>query len=491
MVSLRFDLEAAPAAEGNGSTLTMSSITVIVVLIVVAIAVGAFVLLRRKGPEALPEEHDAPPPAARAPQPPTRKPLPESSAGAVVVAKPEKPAAPAPVAAPAEDSAVSSAADLPAEPVAAPAAQPAAAPAPSPAPVAAVPVAAAPVPAPPSAAVQAPARVPTKADPVETGPLRATTRPPAGADDVAALKKGLASTRGGFIARLAKMLSRKKEIDPALLEQIEEVLLGADLGPRTAQKILDRLRERMSRHELADEDRVWTALREEAREILGDRGGAIALHQKPTVILVVGVNGVGKTTTIGKLASRFTQNGKKVVLAAGDTFRAAAVLQLEVWGRRVGCPVVKGKENADPGAVIFDAIKRAQAEGADIVLADTAGRLHTKLPLMDELKKVGRTVEKALERPADEVILVLDSTNGQNAIQQAQIFKEAMSVTGIVLTKLDGTAKGGVVLGIADEHGIPVRYVGIGERVEDLREFDASSFVEALFEKPPEDAAEA
>jgi fused signal recognition particle receptor len=287
------------------------------------------------------------------------------------------------------------------------------------------------------------------------------------------------------------MLSRKKEIDPALLEQIEEVLLGADLGPRTAQKILDRLRERMNRHELADEDRVWAALREEAREILGARGGAIALHQKPTVILVVGVNGVGKTTTIGKLASRFTQNGKKVVLAAGDTFRAAAVLQLEVWGRRVGCPVVKGKENADPGAVIFDAIKRAQAEGADIVLADTAGRLHTKLPLMDELKKVGRTVEKALERPADEVILVLDSTNGQNAIQQAQIFKEAMSVTGIVLTKLDGTAKGGVVLGIADEHGIPVRYVGIGERVEDLREFDASSFVEALFEKPQEDGAEA
>ena len=332
------------------------------------------------------------------------------------------------------------------------------------------------------------AQVPTKADPVETGPLRTSVRPPGGVEDVAALKKGLASTRGGFIARLAQMLSRRKEIDPALLEQMEEVLLSADLGPKTTQKILERLRERMERNELADEDRVWAALRDEALTILGTGGGGIRLRNKPMVVLVVGVNGVGKTTTIGKLASRFTQDGKKVVLAAGDTFRAAAVLQLEVWGRRVGCPVVRGKDNADPGSVIFDAIKRAQAEGADIVLADTAGRLHTKVPLMDELKKVGRTVEKALDRPADEVLLVLDSTNGQNAIQQAQIFKEALSVTGIVLTKLDGTAKGGVVLGIVAEHGLPVRYVGIGERVEDLREFEATSFVQALFEKPEEEA---
>ncbi len=349
-------------------------------------------------------------------------------------------------------------------------------------------IAATPTPIVPTKAEPIAAQVPTKADPVETGPLRTSVRPPSGGDDVAALKKGLASTRGGFIARLAQMLSRKKEIDPALLEQMEEVLLSADLGPKTTQKILERLRERMSRNELSDEDRVWAALRDEALTILGSGGGGIRLHNKPMVVLVVGVNGVGKTTTIGKLASRFTQDGKKVVLAAGDTFRAAAVLQLEVWGRRVGCPVVKGKDNADPGSVIFDAIKRAQAEGADIVLADTAGRLHTKVPLMDELKKLGRTVEKALDRPADEVLLVLDSTNGQNAIQQAQIFKEALSVTGIVLTKLDGTAKGGVVLGIVDEHGLPVRYVGIGERVEDLREFEATSFVQALFEKPEEEA---
>ncbi len=483
------------AVEGNGSTLTM--LPIVVVIVVITVALVAFFVLRRKGPPDLPEERDEASSAPAVSDRPARKPLPEASAAPATVAKREAPAAPPPPGAPpapaapppAPTAAAPTEAAAPASPAPGSAPVEAAAPPPAPSPIGAPPPAATVAAA--TAATPTAARVPTKADPVETGPLRATTRPPAGADDVAALKKGLASTRGGFIARLAKMLSRKKEIDPALLEQIEEVLLGADLGPRTAQKILDRLRERMNRHELSDEDRVWAALREEAREILGARGGAIALQQKPTVILVVGVNGVGKTTTIGKLASRFTQNGKKVVLAAGDTFRAAAVLQLEVWGRRVGCPVVKGKENADPGAVIFDAIKRAQAEGADIVLADTAGRLHTKLPLMDELKKVGRTVEKALERPADEVILVLDSTNGQNAIQQAQIFKEAMAVTGIVLTKLDGTAKGGVVLGIADEHGIPVRYVGIGERVEDLREFDASSFVEALFEKPPEDAAEA
>ncbi len=197
---------------------------------------------------------------------------------------------------------------------------------------------------------------------------------------------------------------------------------------------------------------------------------------------------MGKTTTIGKLASRYTEEGKKVVLAAGDTFRAAAVLQLEVWGRRTKCKVVKGKDRADPGSVVFDAIKTAKDEGADIVIADTAGRLHTKTPLMEELKKVHRTCEKALDgRSADEVLLVLDSTNGQNAIQQAQMFKDALPVSGIVLTKLDGTAKGGVILGIVDEHEVPVRFIGIGERVEDLREFDAPSFVEALFEKPDDE----
>jgi fused signal recognition particle receptor len=203
------------------------------------------------------------------------------------------------------------------------------------------------------------------------------------------------------------------------------------------------------------------------------------------LILIVGVNGAGKTTTIGKLASRFVAEGKKTLLAAGDTYRAAAVLQLEVWGKRVGCPVVKGKEGADPGAVIFEAVKKAQDEGFDLVIADTAGRLHTKAPLMEELKKVERTIQKALGgRAPDEIFLVLDATTGQNAVQQMHIFREALPLTGVVLTKLDGTAKGGMILGIVDEHKVPVRFVGLGEKVEDLREFDAASFVEALFEKP-------
>ena len=317
---------------------------------------------------------------------------------------------------------------------------------------------------------------------VEPGATRPST------EEVQELKKGLKSTRGGFIARLAKIFGKQKEIDPALLEEIEEVLLTADIGVRTSEKILARLRERLERNELGDADRVWEAIREEAMEILGGSHGGVKLDASPTVILVVGVNGVGKTTTIGKLASRWQSEGKKVVLGAGDTFRAAAVLQLEVWGRRVGCEVVKGKERADPAAVIFDTVKKAQEKGADVVIADTAGRLHTKTPLMEEIKKVHRSVEKALGRPADAVLLVLDATNGQNAIQQASMFKEALPVTGIVLTKLDGTAKGGVILGIGDEHGIPVRYIGIGERVEDLREFDAASFVAALFAKPDDES---
>lgn len=317
----------------------------------------------------------------------------------------------------------------------------------------------------------------------------AAARAEAHRESVAALKKGLAETRGGFIARLAQLFGRKREIDPGLLDEIQAVLITADIGPRTTEKLLEQLRARMARRELGDADAVWKALGDDARTLLGGPASPIRLSGSPTTILIVGVNGVGKTTTIGKLASHFRDDGKKVVLAAGDTFRAAAVLQLEVWGKRVGCHVVKGKERADPGSVIFDAIKYAQAEKADVVIADTAGRLHTKSNLMEELKKVVRTAEKALERPVDQILLVLDATTGQNAIQQAQLFKEAIPLSGIVLTKLDGTAKGGVVLGIADEHGIPVRYVGIGERVEDLREFDPDGFVSALFEKPEENAA--
>ncbi len=308
-------------------------------------------------------------------------------------------------------------------------------------------------------------------------------------EDIASLKKGLASTRGGFVARLARIFGGKKEIDPDLIEQIEEVLITADIGTKTTQRILDRLRDRLSRKELTDEDRIWASLRDEARAILGTSGGRLSLKGRPAVLLVIGVNGVGKTTTIGKLASRLASQGASIMLVAADTFRAAAVLQLEVWGKRVGCPVVKGKENADPSSVVFDALKRAESEGVDLVIVDTAGRLHTKAPLMEELRKLGRTVEKALGRPADEILLVLDSTNGQNALQQATLFREALPVSGIVLTKLDGTAKGGVVLGIVDEQQLPIRFIGIGERVEDLREFEPQSFVEALFERPDSEAS--
>ncbi|HEV7799624.1 MAG TPA: signal recognition particle-docking protein FtsY [Burkholderiales bacterium] len=303
--------------------------------------------------------------------------------------------------------------------------------------------------------------------------------------DVAAIRKGLANTRGGLIARLAKLFGGRSTIDQSLLDEIEEVLITSDVGVKTSERILTKLREQMSSGELTTADGVWKSLRELAVDVLAVPAKPIELSNKPSLIMIVGVNGAGKTTTIGKLAARYVASGRKVLLAAGDTFRAAAVFQLEVWAKRVNCPVVTGKEGADPGAVIFDAVKRAQAEGFDLVIADTAGRLHTKVPLMEELKKVDRTAQKALGgRTADEILLVLDATTGQNAVQQMHMFREALQVSGVVLTKLDGTAKGGMILGIVDEHRVPVRFIGLGERLEDLREFDAESFVEALFAKP-------
>ena len=309
--------------------------------------------------------------------------------------------------------------------------------------------------------------------------------------DVAGIRRGLAATRGGFIARLTALFGGKKEIDPAILEQIEEVMLSSDVGVKTTQSILERLREKLQKNELADSDAVWSALRAEALRILTVDGGAVRMTGKPTVVLMVGVNGVGKTTSIGKLATRHNTDGKKVMLAAGDTFRAAAVQQLEVWGKRVGAEVVKGKEGADPGAVAFEATTQAKAAGADLLLVDTAGRLHTKSPLMDEIKKVRKTIGKAMEGAPHETLLVLDATTGQNALTQAAMFKEALDLTGIILTKLDGTAKGGIVLGICDELKVPVRYIGLGERAEDLREFHADAFVEALFGRDGDEAAAA
>ena len=322
------------------------------------------------------------------------------------------------------------------------------------------------------------------------------TPPPAPPADLGAFRSGLKSTRGNLISRLAGVFRRDRELDTSILDEVEEVLITADVGVHTTERILEALRTQMNGGQLSSADDAWEAIREEARSILASSGQGLAIDQKPTVILVVGVNGVGKTTTIGKLASRFDRQGKTLLLGAGDTFRAAAVTQLEVWGRRVGCEVVKGKDRADPGSVIFDAIEKAKADGIDIVIADTAGRLHTKVPLMDELKKLGRTVEKALGRPADHVLLVLDATTGQNAIQQAQLFKDALPLSGIVLTKLDGTAKGGVILGIVDQHQVPIEFIGVGEKVEDLKPFGAEAFLEALFEspealEPSEDAASA
>ncbi|MBX3212900.1 MAG: signal recognition particle-docking protein FtsY [Labilithrix sp.] len=309
--------------------------------------------------------------------------------------------------------------------------------------------------------------------------------------DVAGLRKGLAATRGGFMARLKAIFTGKKEIDPAILEQLEEVMLTSDVGVKTTQAILERLRDRMNKSELADTDAVWAALRAEAARILSVPVPTEKRSSKPLVVLMVGVNGVGKTTTIGKLATKWNADGKNVMLAAGDTFRAAAVQQLEVWGKRVGAEVVKGKEGADPGAVAFEATKKSVEGKADILLVDTAGRLHTKVNLMDEIKKVKKTIGKALDGAPHETLLVIDATTGQNALTQAALFKEALELTGLVLTKLDGTAKGGVVLGVCDELKVPVRYIGLGERAEDLREFVAADFVEALFGKDDDEAAAA
>jgi fused signal recognition particle receptor len=304
------------------------------------------------------------------------------------------------------------------------------------------------------------------------------------ARDIEGLRRGLTRSRGtdGFFGRLVSLLSGKKEIIPELASHIEEVLLSSDVGVQTTQLIIDQLREKLSRRELADPDAVWGALRDEARSILKAHGRRVDLNQKarPSVILLVGVNGSGKTTTIGKLATRLKSQGRSVILAAGDTFRAAAVQQLRVWGDRAGIEVVHGKDGADPGSVIFEAVRKAREHGADVVLADTAGRLHTKSNLMAELKKVVKTTGRAMDGAPHEILLVIDATNGQNAVAQAREFCQELPIDGIVLTKLDGTAKGGFVLGISAALQLPVKLIGLGEKATDLHDFDADDFVEAL-----------
>src|SRR5207248_8683745 len=294
-------------------------------------------------------------------------------------------------------------------------------------------------------------------------------------------------TRGGFMARLNAFIGASRELDDAALGELEEILFAADVGVKTATRLLESVRGRLQRRELSDISRVKAALREEIEAILAQSAGAHGglpdpAGPPPQVVMVVGVNGTGKTTTVGKLAAKLRLAGRSSILGAGDTFRAAAGEQLDVWADRAQVPIVRGKDGSDPGAVLFDAVARAKAEKIDVVLCDTAGRLHTKANLMEELKGIQRTLQKAHAGAPREVLLVVDATTGQNAIQQARQFHEALGVTGFVLTKLDGTAKGGVIIGICDELKIPVRYVGIGEKVSDLKEFDAHQFVIALFE---------
>ncbi len=293
------------------------------------------------------------------------------------------------------------------------------------------------------------------------------------------LSDGLAKTRKNLADRIGSLILGDK-IDESFLDELEEALISSDGGAETATYVLRDLKERYKRKELATPVQVKDRLRELLLGILAGRSPEFNLSAVPAVVLVVGVNGTGKTTTIGKLAHRLKAEGKSVMLAAGDTFRAAASEQLSIWGERAGIPVIKHREGADPGAVVFDAVNAAKARGIQVLIVDTAGRLHTKSNLMEELKKVRRILSRELPGAPHETLLVLDGSTGQNALVQAKMFNEAVSVTGIVLTKLDGTSKGGIVFAINRELSIPVKFVGIGEAIEDLREFDPKEFVDAL-----------
>lgn len=294
------------------------------------------------------------------------------------------------------------------------------------------------------------------------------------------LREGLTKTRKGFIGKVESIFTGRK-IDDETLEELEETLISSDVGVKAATEIIEFLKDKAKKGEVSDSGNVRDFLKAEMAAILGEHQPLKINSAKPFVILTIGVNGVGKTTTIGKLSGRFVSEGKSVLLAAADTFRAAAIDQLEIWAKRTGVRIVKHQSGSDPAAVAFDAIEAAKARDVDIVIVDTAGRLHTKSPLMEELKKVRRVIEKALPGAPHETLLVVDATTGQNALRQADMFNSTVAVTGIALTKLDGTAKGGIVFAIKRELGIPIRLIGVGEAVEDLRDFDPAEFVEALF----------
>lgn len=297
------------------------------------------------------------------------------------------------------------------------------------------------------------------------------------------LRESLTKARQNLVAKIENVISRRRKIDEELYEELEDILILADTGVAATTEIMVRVQARVKELRLDDATQLKQLFKEEVLRILGTETAPLALPaEPPAVILVVGVNGTGKTTTIGKLAWYFREKGKKVLLAAADTFRAAAIDQLEIWGGRAGADIIKQREGSDPAAVVYDALQAAKARRADVVLVDTAGRLHTKTNLMEELKKLRRVAQRLIPGAPHEVLLVVDATTGQNAISQAKLFREATGVTGIVLTKLDGTAKGGVVVAIKKELGIPVKFVGTGEKIDDLMPFNPEEFVAAIFD---------
>ena len=298
------------------------------------------------------------------------------------------------------------------------------------------------------------------------------------------LKNGLSKTHQSVVRRLDEATLGKREINDEILDNFEEIMISSDLGINTVIKLMDEIRFKVKRNELKNPEKLKEVLKENILQILQkhDKKLDIKIDSKPFIILTVGVNGTGKTTTIAKLANKFKTEGHSVMLGAADTFRAAAIDQLEIWGERTGCKVIKHKPGADPSAVAFDAIKSAKANDIDVLIIDTAGRLHTKAPLMDELKKIYKVIKKEHPDAAHETLIVLDATTGQNAVSQSKIFKETIDISGIALTKLDGTAKGGVIVAVSEIVDIPVRYIGIGEQMDDLREFSAEDFVDAMFE---------
>lgn len=294
------------------------------------------------------------------------------------------------------------------------------------------------------------------------------------------LKNGLSKTKTSINEKINNVFSTFRKVDEELLEELEEALIMSDVGMETSEKIISELRDKVKKEKIEDAEEVKKALKDIIKNILDSVDSSLNLETTPAVILVVGVNGVGKTTSIGKIANRLKKDGKKVVIAAADTFRAAAVEQLEIWADRAGCEMVRRKEGSDPASVVFDAIKITKERNADVLICDTAGRLHNKKYLMDELIKIKKVIDRELPNCSQEVLMVLDATTGQNAILQVKAFKETVDINGLILTKLDGTSKGGAVIGIVSENNMPIKFVGVGEQIDDMEKFNSSEFVEAL-----------